>query len=672
MITHKNIIGASICLAIITAGFIFDLYTPLGVAVGIAYLPLIFCGSYFFGKKGILTSVTISTILTITGYFFSADIGEQYVVVEANRVLSIGILWGVAILLMLQKKMELALIDKTENMRKTSERFNSIIENSPYLISIKDHKRRYINTSKNFADFLNIKGEIIGKTDDELFSPELSQNIKNQEDEVLSLGKAIVREEKFILNDRETRYFLSSRFPLYDSPSGLHSVCTISMDIKELKIAENNLRFEIQRRKDAENSLRHETDLLHLLNKIAVSANEAQDIEEASSICIKEICSFTGWPVGHAYIYEEHSEILTPSTIWKTEKGEGFKKFQKITKETKFKRGEGLPGRVIESGKPEWILDVSKDKNFPRAKNFPEIPIKSAFAFPALAGDRVAAVLEFFTTDEIKPNEELMHVLSSIGAQIGHILARKIAEDKQLQIMKNLIHSNTELERFAYIASHDLQEPLRTISSYVQLLRENYKEKMDKDGEQFLEYVTDAALHMRNLVADLLSYSRFDTRGTTFKRTNFQEVFDYIIVNLSASIKESGTKITHGKLPVITADSTQIAQLLQNIIGNAIKYRSKDRASEIHISAVKEKGEWLFSVKDNGIGIEKKYCEQIFSIFKRLHNKKSYPGTGLGLAICRKIVENHGGRIWVESTPGVGSTFYFTLQTKKPAKKRKS
>jgi len=241
------------------------------------------------------------------------------------------------------------------------------------------------------------------------------------------------------------------------------------------------------------------------------------------------------------------------------------------------------------------------------------------------------------------------------------ITERKEAEQKLRETLKDLERSNADLEQFAYVASHDLQEPLRMVASFLQLLERRYKKKIDEDADEFIAYAVDGANRMQQMINDLLQYSRVGTRGKPFEQTDSKIALDFAIRNLSVAIKENDVVITHDALPIIMADSTQLIQLFQNLIGNAIKFR-RDEPPKIHVSSKRKGNEWIFSVKDNGIGIESKYFDRIFLIFQSLHNKISYPGSGIGLSICKKIVERHGGRIWVESQPGKGSTFYFSIQ----------
>ena len=224
-----------------------------------------------------------------------------------------------------------------------------------------------------------------------------------------------------------------------------------------------------------------------------------------------------------------------------------------------------------------------------------------------------------------------------------------------------LVRSNEDLRHFAYVASHDLQEPLRVVTGYLQLLERRYKHKLDADADKYIKFAVEGAAYMEQLINDLLAYSRVSSAPKPFQPTDMQAVLSKVQAILQHAISESGAVITSEPLPAVTADETQMTQLLQNLIVNAIKFRS-ERRPEIHVSARREGDRWTFTVRDNGIGIDKQYWDQIFVIFQRLHTREKYQGTGIGLAICKKIVERHGGRIWVDSTPAKGSTFYFSIQ----------
>ena len=248
-------------------------------------------------------------------------------------------------------------------------------------------------------------------------------------------------------------------------------------------------------------------------------------------------------------------------------------------------------------------------------------------------------------------------------ATLGNLMditERKQAEETLKQMVGEIGRSNTELEQFAYVVSHDLQEPLRMVSSYTQLLARRYHDKLDTSANDFINYAVDGAERMRVLLNNLLDYSRLGTHGKPFKLTDFEDVFNQAMTNLKVAIEESEALVTHDYLPTLIVDEGQLVQLFQNLIGNAVKFCNQE-SPRIHVSAETKSGVWVFSVRDNGIGIDPQHAQRIFEIFKRLHTREEYSGTGMGLAICKKIVERHGGNIWIYSQPGEGSTFYFTI-----------
>ena len=237
---------------------------------------------------------------------------------------------------------------------------------------------------------------------------------------------------------------------------------------------------------------------------------------------------------------------------------------------------------------------------------------------------------------------------------------RQLAEKKLAEKVEELARSNRDLEQFAYVASHDLQEPLRMVAAYTQLLAERYRGKLDENADKYIGYAVEGALRMQTLILDLLAFSRVGRAETDRKNGECNAALNNALENLRSAIEESGAVVTHDDLPAVAVDPTQLVQLFQNLIGNAIKFRGKE-VPAIRVSAKKQDARWLFAVADNGIGVSSQYKDKIFVIFQRLHTREEYSGNGVGLAICKKIVEHHGGRIWVESEPGCGATFHFTL-----------
>jgi PAS domain S-box-containing protein len=241
------------------------------------------------------------------------------------------------------------------------------------------------------------------------------------------------------------------------------------------------------------------------------------------------------------------------------------------------------------------------------------------------------------------------------------VTERRQAEEALARRTRELARSNAELEQFAYVASHDLQEPLRMVRSYLQLLEQRYKDKLGEDADEFIHFAVDGAARMHGLINDLLKYSRVGTHGKPFEPVDCNVALEQALLNLQMVIQEADAEITHDNLPAVIGDQVQLMQLFQNLLGNGIKFHKENTRPKIHIGVERQDGKWVFSVHDNGIGIAPEHFERIFMIFQRLHGWSKYEGTGIGLAVCKKIVERHGGRIWVESEPGEGSTFHFTI-----------
>ncbi|HHT9135959.1 MAG TPA: sensor histidine kinase [Candidatus Wunengus sp. YC60] len=348
-------------------------------------------------------------------------------------------------------------------------------------------------------------------------------------------------------------------------------------------------------------------------------------------------------------------------------------------------RGVPVIGEALDIPEYGWTLlaEIDKAEAFAQLKKLGII----AFIFGAIGASAVTGLGIIFAISTSKPiniltnatrklaegdlghrvtiprNDEFGNLANSFNTMAeelaGVINDHQRAEEKLTQYAAELRRSNEELQHFAYIASHDLQEPLRMISSYLQLIERRYKNKLDADADEFIAFAVDGANRLQTMINALLEYSRIDTHGKPFELVDCNIVLKRALANLKIAIGESGAVITNDSLPTVISDGSQLMQMFQNLIGNAVKFRS-NKPMHIHISARQDVNEWLFSVRDNGIGIEPEYNERIFTIFKRLHGRE-YPGIGLGLSICKKIATRHGGRIWVESEYQNGSIFYFTI-----------
>jgi signal transduction histidine kinase len=281
--------------------------------------------------------------------------------------------------------------------------------------------------------------------------------------------------------------------------------------------------------------------------------------------------------------------------------------------------------------------------------------IPKALAFPS-PSDLAKANQEL--QQQIRNREQAEEALRQLNEELEKRVAERTAELSRLN--EELARSNKELEQFTYMASHDLQEPLRTVTVFAQLLTDRYKGQLDEKADKFIDYILGGAQHMSELIQALFTYSRVGTQAQKAEPVDSNSVLEQTLANLQAVIKDNGAVIVHEPLPTVSMAGSQLGQLFQNLISNAIKFRS-EKPPYIQISAEPKEQAWQFAVADNGIGINPEFAERIFVIFQRLHTRQKYPGTGLGLAVCKKVVEKYGGRIWVESQPGQGAIFYFTV-----------
>ena len=392
---------------------------------------------------------------------------------------------------------------------------------------------------------------------------------------------------------------------------------------------------------------------------IARTLAEASDVSSTLPTLLKILAESLGWEWAALWLIDEKSSRLRCAATWHAASVDALR-LEKESRELTYARGNGMPGRVWERSEPVWVRDFCQEPTFLRASAASDAGFNGWVGFPIhLEGD-VLGVMEFAGTRMQEPDPDVLAMLSAIGHQISQFVARRRAEERLKQRAEELARSNADLQQFAYVASHDLQEPLRMVASYTQLLARRYKGRLDDDADEFIGFAVDGATRMQHLIQDLLAYSRVGTRGKEFVATDTNVLVDRVVVDLAARIEETGAVVTRGDLPTVVVDAVQLGQVFQNLIVNAIKFHGA-QPPRVRIDARTDGEYYLFSVADNGIGIEPQYLNRIFVIFQRLHGQGEYPGTGIGLAICKKIVERHGGRIWVESQPGQGSTFNFTI-----------
>ncbi|MGB6016325.1 MAG: ATP-binding protein, partial [Nodosilinea sp.] len=426
---------------------------------------------------------------------------------------------------------------------------------------------------------------------------------------------------------------------------------------QQLQAQNSRLEREVQERKQAEAALRQQNQRSQLFASVTLKIRQSLQIDDILQTSVTEVKTIL--QADRVLIYR----------LWPDGTGSGVA--EAVQPDLPQVMGEVFPQEVFppeskqqyRQGRIRNLGNANLDQNVaPCLVDFlRQFQVQAKLVVPIIAqGDLWGLLIAHqcfaprqWTTFETE-------LLQQLANQMAIALTQAQLLEQEILQRQELARSNDELQKFAYVASHDLQEPLRMVTSYLQLLERRYQGQLDADADDFIQFAVDGALRMRTLINDLLTYSRVGTQGRAFELTSSTQAVAQAIANLKVAIEESGATITYAELPQVQADPTQLTQLFQNLIGNAIKFSGEDPA-RIAIKASQKEDDWLFSVQDNGIGLDTQYTDQIFVIFQRLNNRVSYPGTGIGLAVCKKIVERHGGKIWVQSQPSQGSTFCFTI-----------
>jgi len=413
---------------------------------------------------------------------------------------------------------------------------------------------------------------------------------------------------------------------------------------------------------------------VQLLQGVAIAANEASAFEDALQVCLEDVCANTGWPVGHVYLpARDFSGELAPTTLWHLENPERFETFRKVTEETRFAPGVGLPGRVLASGKPAWIIDVTKDPNFPRAKLAKNIGVKAAFGFPVLVGTEVAAVLEFFSLEAEEPDEPLLEVMGHIGIQLGHVIERQMSKQEHERALV-LEVQNLEVKRasqmksqFMSSMSHELRTPMNAIIGFSDLLHSRTPGPLNEKQQRFVDHIRNGAQHLLALINDILDLSKIEAGRMELHTEEFSaetilpEVLS--IINPMAMKKKVTVQEEVETGLVVLADRVRIKQVLYNLLSNAVKFTPEGGEVEVELALMD--GQVRFVVSDTGVGIAAQDQAKVFDEFQQVgETTKQEEGTGLGLSITKKLVEMHGGKIWLESEEGKGAQFSFTLPLK--------
>jgi len=427
-----------------------------------------------------------------------------------------------------------------------------------------------------------------------------------------------------------------------------------------------SLRARIQRDLDQE-----KLEKLNRIHKALSDSSQAMMHAENEEKFIQEICRIIKEGCGYSVIIisaVEYDQAKTIHPMAYAGVGEDYIKNLRSASWGDNKFSKGPTGTAVRTKRVAQCKNLAEDPNYAPWR---EIAIKRGFAsslaLPLLEDDKVFGAITIYSNKVDSFLDDEIELLAKMANELAHgiiLLRARIQRNKDQQKLEQLSidlkRSNSELENFANIVSHDLREPLRAITGFMELLQIQYKEKLDEKANSFIEMAMNGGKSMRDMLLGLLAYSRVRTEGRKFTKVDMNEVVKNVINNLSAKISETQTEITHDKLPIVKGDEPQLIQLIQNLCQNAIKFMSKENP-KIHIGCTREEKGWCFSVKDNGLGIDKQYHENIFMIFQRVYPKDAYEGTGVGLSVCKRIVERHNGQIWVESELGKGATFYFTI-----------
>jgi len=516
-------------------------------------------------------------------------------------------------------------------------KYRTLIENLPQKIFLKDQKSIYISCNRNYARDLKIKPhDIAGKTDYDFFPKELADKYRAEEQRILEMGNPREREERVVRNGEEA-WIHVIKAPVKDENGNYIGILGISLDITEIKRKANLLKDREQRLKETES--------------IGQIGNWEWNIETNEWLWSDEIYRIFGLNPREfganlegflKSVHPEDRDMVKNSIDGALYRKKPYSIGHRIVLPDGSVREVHENAKVFfnDIGKPIRMLGTVQDLT-ERKKTEEELK-KHQDHFEELVKEHTAGIEDL----NIQLKKELAE--------------RKRTEEKLKQSLEELERSNKDLEQFAYAASHDMQEPLRMVASYTQPLEKRYKDNLDNDAKDFIKYASDGATRMQKLINGLLSYSRIQTRGKPFRPIDCASVVDQAIANLQIHIEETQAIIERDDLPTVDADEMQLIRLFQNLIDNALKFHGTE-VPRIQISASHLGNKWMLSVSDNGIGIDSKYKDRIFIIFQRLHGEEEYPGTGMGLAICKRIVERHGGQIWIDSDPGKGSTFYFTI-----------